>query len=159
MFNILKIYMKLITNLFLPEIKKIDQVRTFVANFQDKNEHIVNITILKHASNHEIVSKKNHKNINFNQKPCTDMNSKLRKKTKNDFEKHFLKLMNSSVFGKTMERIIKLRYIKLVATEKRRNYLVSEPNCHTKNFFSKALTAIQMKKTQTLGSSILEINI
>ena len=58
-----------------------------------------------------------------------------------------------------MERIIKLRYIKLVATEERRNYLVSEPNCHTKKFFSKALTAIQMKKTQTLGSSVLEINI
>ena len=59
----------------------------------------------------------------------------LRKKVKNDFENKIFKLMNIAVFEKTMENVRKHRDVKLVTTEKRRNYLVSEPNYHTKNFF------------------------
>ena len=51
------------------------------------------------------------------------------------FEKYFFKLMNSSVFGKTMENVKKHRDIKLVTTYKRRNKLMSEPNYHTKKWF------------------------
>ena len=40
--------------------------------------------------------------------------------------------MNNAVFGKTMENVRKHRDIKLVTTDKRRNQLVSEPNCYTK---------------------------
>ena len=91
---------------------------------------------LKQALNHGLVLKKVHKVIQFNQKawlqPYIDMNTKLITEAKNDFEKVFLKLMNNSVFGKTMEDVIKHRDIKLVTTDKRRNYLVSEPNYHTK---------------------------
>ena len=54
--------------------------------------------------------------------------------------------MNNSVFGKTMENVRKHRDIKLVTTDKRRNQLVSQPNCHTENYFSENLLAIQMKK-------------
>ena len=43
--------------------------------------------------------------------------------------------MNNVVFGKTMENLRKHRNIKLVTTEARRNYLVSEPNYDTTNFF------------------------
>ena len=59
------------------------------------------------------------------------MNTELRKQAKNDFEKDFFKLMNNSVFGKTMENVRNHSDIKLVKTYKRRNQLVSEPNYHT----------------------------
>ena len=55
------------------------------------------------------------------------MNTKLRQKAKKNFKKGFLKLMNNAFFGKTMENQKKYRNIKLVTTERRRNYLVSEP--------------------------------
>ena len=74
------------------------------------------------------------------------MNTDLRKKTKNDFEKDFFKLMNKAVFGKTMENVRKHRDIKLVTTKRRGNYLVSEPNCHIAKFFTEYLLIIEMKK-------------
>ena len=64
------------------------------------------------------------------------MNTELRKKAKDDFEKDFFKLINNAVFGKKMENLRKHRDIKLVTTDKRRNRLVSEPNYHTKKWFS-----------------------
>ena len=73
------------------------------------------------------------------------MNTKLRKKAKNDFKKEFFKLINNAVFGKTMETVRKHRDIKLVTTDKRRNQLVSEPNYHTRKCFSENLLAIEMK--------------
>ena len=76
------------------------------------------------------------------------MNTESRKQVKNDFEKDFFKLMNNSVFGKTMENVRKHRDIKLVAIDKRRNQLVSEPNYHTTKWFSESLLATEMKKTK-----------
>ena len=93
------------------------------------------------------------------------MNTELRKEAKNDFEKYLFKLMNNSVFGKTMENIRKHRNIKLVKTDKKRSKLVSEPNYHTVNLISEDLSVIEMKKTKVkvnkpiyLGLSILEIS-
>ena len=89
----------------------------------------------------------------------------MRKKAKNDFENDFYKLMNNAVFGKTKENVRKHKDIKLVATDKRRNQLVSEPNYYTTKWFSEKLLVIEMKKTKVkmnkpvyLVLSILEIS-
>ena len=74
-------------------------------------------------------------------KSYIDVNTKLRKEAKNEFEKDFFKVMNNSVFGKTMENVRKHRVIKLVTTEERRIKLVSEPNYHTTKHFSDKLLA------------------
>ena len=76
------------------------------------------------------------------------MNTELRKVAKNDFEKDLFKLMNNSVFGKTMENIRKHRDIKLVTTNKRRSKLVSEQNYNTINLISEDISIIEMKKTK-----------
>ena len=72
------------------------------------------------------------------------MNTKLRTKAKNDFEKDFFKLMNNS--GKTMKDVRKHRYIMLVTTDKKRNKPVPEPNYHTTKYFSGNVLAMEMKK-------------
>ena len=93
------------------------------------------------------------------------MNTELRKGAKNEFEKHFFKLMNNSVFGKTMENVRNHRDIKLVTSDKRRKRLVSEPNYHSHKKFSNHLMAVEMKKTRSkmtkplyLSMSILDIS-
>ena len=135
---------------FLLERMKIEKVRKLVANLLDKTEYAIHIINLKQALNHRLVLKKVHKAIKFNQnawlKTYIDMNTGLRKKAKNDFEKDFFKLMNNAVFGKTIENVRKHRDIKLVTTDRRKNYLVSEPNYRTTKFFTENLLAIEMKK-------------
>ena len=64
-----------------------------------------------------------------------------------------------------MGNVRKHRDIILVTTERRRNYLISEPNFDTEKFFSKKLLAIELKKTEIhinkpdyLGLSVLELS-
>ena len=133
------------------------------------NKIVAHINTLKQALNHGLKLKKIHRVIEFNQKewlkPYIDMNTELREKAKNDFEKDLFKLMNNSVFEKTMENIRKHRDIKLVTKDKKRCKLVSEPSYHTINLISEDLSIIEMKKTKVkmnkpiyLGLSILEIS-
>ena len=93
-----------------------------------RQKNVIYIRALKQASNNGLILKRVHRVIQFNQKawlkPYIDMNIKLGKEAKNEFEKGFFKLMNNSVFGKTMENVINHGDIKLVTTDKKRNKLV-----------------------------------
>ena len=103
-----------------------------------------------------------HRVIEFNQeawlKKYIDINTELRKKASNDFEKDFFKLMKNVVFGKAMENVRKHKDIKLVKTDYKRNKLVSEPNYHTMKLISENLSITEMIKPIYLGMSILEIS-
>ena len=154
---------------FLSERMEVNKCKRLVCNLFNKKKYVAHINTLKRALNHGLKLKKIHRVIEFNQeawlKPYIDMNTELRKSAKNDFEKDAFKLMNNSVFGKTMENIRKHRDIKLVKTDKKRSKLVSEPNYHTINLISEDLSIIEMKKTKVkmnkpiyLDLSILEIS-
>ena len=132
-------------------------------------KYVVHISILKQALDHGLKLKKVHRIIEFNQeawlKKYIDINTELRKKASNNFEKDFFKLMNNAVFGKTMENVRKHRDIKLVKTDCKRNKLVSEPNYHTMKLIEENLSIIEMKKVKVkmnkliyLGLLILEIS-
>ena len=91
-----------------------------------------------------------HSGIKFKESPWLkkyiDLNTYLRTKAKNEFEKDFFKLMNNSVFGKTMENIRNRVDIKLVTDKKKAEKLSAKPNFKHCNIFSKDLIAIHMKK-------------
>ena len=123
-----------------------------VCGIEDKEKYVIHIKALKQALNHGLILKRVHRVIQFNQeaclKPYIDMNPELRKEAKSEFEKYFFKLMNNSVFGKTMENVRKYRDIKLVTTEEKRTKLTPEPNYRTTKHFSENLLAIEMKKAK-----------
>ena len=81
---------------------KIEKVEKLVANLHDKSEYVIHIRNLKQALNHRLVLKKVNRVIKFNQnawlKAYIDVNTDLRIKSKNDFQKDFFKLMNKAVF-------------------------------------------------------------
>ena len=154
---------------FLPEIMKISKCSKLVCNLYDIKNYVVHIRVLKQAIMNGLRFKEVDKVFQFDQKPWLkpfiEMNTELRKKAKNDFEKDFFKLMNNAVFRKPMENVRKHRDIKLVTTDKRRNKLASKPNYHVIKCFSENLVAIEMRKTKVkmnkpiyVGMTILDIS-
>ena len=153
---------------FLPERMKINKCSKLCSTVQNKEKYVEHIRALKQAPNHGLKLTKVHRIIQFDQeawlKPYIDMNTNLRKDAKNDFEKDFFKLMNNSVFRKTMENVRNHRDIKIVTTDKRRSILASEPNYHSTKYISKDLLIMEMKKVEVkmnkpiyLGQAILDI--
>ena len=114
--------------------------------------------------------KKIHRGIKFVEsewmKPYIDKNTNLRAKAKNNFEKDFFKLMNNSVFGKTMENIRSRVDVKLVNTKEKLRKLVAKPNLKSPpKIFNENLVSVHMKKTSLtmnkpiyLGMCILELS-
>ena len=93
------------------------------------------------------------------------LNTRLRKEAKNEFEKDFFKLMNNSVFGKTMENIRNHKDMKLVTSDKKYLKYVMKPNFKDGHPFSKHLFAVEMGKTEItmnkpvyLGQEILDLS-
>ena len=86
-----------------------NRVETLVPNLWDKKSYAIHIQALNQALQHELRLPRIHRAIEFDQSPWLktyiDFNTQLRTAATNDFEKDFFKLMNNSVFGKTMENI------------------------------------------------------
>ena len=92
------------------KIEKKKKKKNLITDLYGKTEYVIHIRNLKQALNHGLVLKEIHKIIKFKQNytyKIIHMNTKLLKKAKNDFEKNFFKLMNNSVFGKTMKFKVK----------------------------------------------------
>ena len=117
--------------------------------------------------------KKVHRILEFNQKPWMKpyihLNTELRKKATSAFEKDFYKLMNNSVFGKTMENIRKRVDIKIVKTDGTENEkirkIIAKPNFNKRVKFSDELSAIHVNKTSLIlnkpiyvGFSVLDLS-
>ena len=113
--------------------------------------------------------KKIHRGIKFVEsdflKPYIEKNTNLRAQAKNNFEKDFFKLMNNSVFGKTMENIRNRVNVKLVNAGEQFKKLVAKPNYNGRKIFNENLVSVHMKKTSLemnkpvhLGMSILDLS-
>ena len=106
---------------FLPESKKVNKVEKLICDIEDKKKYVIHIRALKQALNNGLRLKKVHRIIQFKQKAWlkvyNEMNTELRKNSRNEFEKKFFKLMNNSGFGKTMENMRNHTDIKLITSE------------------------------------------
>ena len=155
---------------FCPErVKCKNGVEKLIPNLRDKTKYIIHYKNLIQCLKAGMKLKKIHRGIKFIEsewmKPYIEMNTNLRTKAKNNFEKDFFKLMNNSVFGKTMENIRNRVNIKLVNTEEKLKKLVAKPNFKSRKIFSENLVSVHMKKTKLtmnkpvyLGMCILDLS-
>ena len=133
---------------FLTERMKIGRVERLVPNLKDKKGHVAHIKELDQVLKHGLKLKKVHQVIEFQQskwmKAYIMLNTWLRKDAKNEYDKDFLRPMNNSVFGKTMENIRNHKDMKLVTRDKRYLKYVMKPNFKDDHPFSKHLFAMEM---------------
>ena len=134
-----------------PERVKINKTEKLTPNLWDKKNYVIHYENLKKYLRLGLKLTRIHRGIKFKEsqwlKKYIDLNTGLRTKARNEFEKDFFKLMNNSVFGKTMENIRNRVDIKLVNDKNKAERLAAKPNFKHCNIFSEDLTAIHMKKT------------
>ena len=151
-----------------PEQIEANKVKKLIPNLWNKKKYEIHYENLKQYLNLGLKLTHIHRGIKFEEsewlKPYIDLNTKLRTKANNNFEKDFYKLGNNSIFGKTMENIRNRVDIKLVTDKKKAEKLVAKPNFKHLNIFCEELVAIHMKKSSLkfnkpvyLGMSILDL--
>ena len=137
---------------FLAERMKIGRREKLLPNLKDKKGYVVHIKALNQALKHDLKLKTVHRVIEFQQskwmKAYIMLNTRLRKDAENELEKDFFKLMNNSVFGKTMENTSNHKDMKLVTSNKKYWKYVKKPNFKDRHPFSKHLFAVEMKKNR-----------
>ena len=154
---------------FMCERMDINGVEKLVPNLRDKKNYVIHIQALNQALQHGLIPDRIHQAIEFDQSPWLktyiDFNTQLRMAATNDFEKDFFKLMNNSVFGKTMENIRKHRNIKLVTTGEKYLCTVMKPNFKSGVLFGENLMGCEMGKIKVvmnklvyLGQTILDLS-
>ncbi|XP_064214277.1 uncharacterized protein LOC135266857 isoform X1 [Tribolium castaneum] len=162
---------------FLPEnlIPPNGKCAKLIPNLCAKTNYIIHYRNLKQALQNGLELTKIHRVLKFNQsswlKPYIDLNTKLRNQTKNKFEKDLFKLMNNSVYGKTMENVDNRVDIKLATHWKKNGHKygaetwIAKPQFKNCSIFTENLVAIEMNKVQVtydkpiyVGFSILEIS-
>ena len=130
-----------------PERIKIAKCEKLVPTLSSKKKYVVHHEALKTYVRLGLIVKKVHRGIRFEErtwlKSYIDLNTDLRSKAKNAFEKDFLKLMNNSVFGKTMENMRKRVDVKLVTNETRARNLISKPSFDYRKLFSENPSSLQ----------------
>ena len=135
-----------------PESFKIKKIYKLTPNLKNKTKYILHLKNLQLYLSLGLKLTKIHKVLAFDQKdwmrPYITLNTDLRTASKNDFEKDFFKLMNNSVFGKTMENIRNRVDIRLVNEEKQAKKLVSKPTFERRKIFCADLAAVHMKRTK-----------
>jgi hypothetical protein len=147
------------------------EVEKLVPNLRDKNRYVLHYRNLQLYLSLGMRLKKIHRALKFTQSPWMEPyirhNTELRKKATSDFEKDLYKLMNNSVFGKTMENLRKRVNVKLVRASEgdKLRRLIASPAFARANIFDDDLTAIQMHKSRQVfnrpiyvGMSILDLS-
>ena len=137
---------------FCPErIECKNGVEKLIPNLRNKTKYVIHYKNLIQCLKAGLKLKKIHRGIKFIEsewmKPYIEMNTNLRTQAKNNFEKDFFKLMNNSVFGKTMENIRNRVNVKLVNTEEKFKKLSAKPNYKGCKIFNENLISVHMKKT------------
>ena len=155
---------------FCPErVECKNGVEKLIPNLRNKTKYVIHYKNLIQCLKAGLKLKKIHRGIKFIEsawlKPYIDKNTNLRTQAKNNFEKDFFKLMNNSVFGKTMENIRNRVNVKLVNTEEKFKKLSAKPNYKGRKIFSENLISVHMKKTSLtmnkpvyLGMCILDLS-
>ena len=152
-----------------PERLRVNKVNKLIPNLNNKEKYAIHHRSLKQYLALGLKLIKIHRGIKFNErawlKDYIQLNTNLRTKGTTEFEKDFFKLMNNSVFGKTMENIRNRIDVRLVTGEKELEKLVKKPNFDRINIFTEDLVAVHMKKTTIklhkpiyLGMSILDLS-
>ena len=154
---------------FMCEKIRVSGVEKLVPNLHDEKKYVIHVKALKQALDHGLVLERVHRDIQFKQsawmKEYIDVNTRLRTVAKNDFEKDFYKLMNNSVFGKTMENIRCHRDIKLVNNKEDYLKQVMKPNFKVGVLMGADLMSCEMGKVKVkmnkpvyLGQAILDLS-